>query len=288
MSSPVRANVLLPLGLGLGEGATATSDESFLFVDIHAGSVFEATLDGNSSKLAQFEHSVSAVALTLCGNIIVAGRQDISTLDGAVTQSLPTQASDIRLNDAKADPSGRFVGGTMAEPPREGAGSLWSFDENGVVPIVEDVTISNGLCWSADGSSMFYIDTPTQRIDCFDYDVASGRVANRRPHIHVRDHFGAPDGMTIDEEGGLWVALWGGSAVHRYFDGRLDLVIEVPTPFVTSVAIVGKTLIITTAMEPAPDDPYAGHVFHVAIGIGALLPHAVNFSRLSPSQNPNT
>ena len=277
----MRAEVLLPLGLGLGEGATAVSSESFLFVDIHAGSVFEGTIDGDSSLLAEFEHSVGAVASTRSGAIIIAGRHGIRTLDGTVDIALPDQASDVRLNDAKADPSGRFVCGTMAEPPRSGAGSLWSFGEDGVQRILDDVTISNGLCWSADGARLFYIDTSTQRIDCLDYEAGTGQLSNRRSHIHVDERVGAPDGMTIDDEGGLWVALWGGSAVHRYLGGSLDHVIEVPTPFVTSLTIVDRTLVITTAREPASDDPLAGYVFQAAVDIGAPLPHLVDLDRLS-------
>ena len=275
------AELLLPLGLGLGEGAIAISDEKFLFVDIHAGAVFEATLDGRHSKLAQFGHTVGAVAATLSGEVIIAGRHGIKTLDGQLDLALPVQAADVRLNDAKADPAGRFVCGTMTEPPRTGAGSLWSFGDRGPEQIIDGVTISNGLCWSADGRSMFYIDTPTQRIDRLDYDTDSGQLSNRRPCVHVDDGAGGPDGMTIDEEGGLWVALWGGSAVHRYVDGQLDHVIEVPTPFVTSVTIVDQTLVITTANEPAPDDPIAGHVFKAHVGLRAPLPHRVDLERLA-------
>lgn len=275
------AEVLLPLSLGLGEGASAVAGDSFLFVDIHAGRVFESTLDGQSSVLTEFDHSVSAAAMTRCGKHIIAGRHGIKTLDGTMNIPLPVQAHDIRLNDAKADPSGRFVCGTMAEPSRPGAGSLWSFGEHGRQEILDGVTISNGLCWSADGTSMYYIDTPTQRVDCFNYDLDTGQLSNRRPFVHVDERNGGPDGMTIDDEGGLWVALWGGSAVHRYVDGHLDHIVEVPTAFVTSATIVNKTLVITTASEPAPDDPLAGHVFRTAIGVGAPLPHLVDLNRIA-------
>ena len=158
------------------------------------------------------------------------------------------------MNDGKADPAGRFVGGTMGDPtPRPRAASLWSFGSGDPVALVSGVTISNGLAWSADGSTLFYIDTPTRRVDAFDYDVRLGSVANRRPVITLPPGAGDPDGLCIDVDGGLWVALWGGSAVHRYVDGSLDAVIEVPTPYVTCPVFAGRELdelVITTAAEP--------------------------------------
>jgi sugar lactone lactonase YvrE len=266
------ADVLLPLGLQLGEGVTAIDETSFLIVDIRTGTVIRADLSGNSEILAQRSHTIGSAVQMIDGRLLIAGPQGVSIVGGSERIDLDGQAPDIRMNDGKVDPVGRFVGGTMAEPVREGAGTLWSFAGGTAVPVVRDVTISNGLCWSADGSKMYYIDTPTYRIDCFDYDVATGMATGRRTEVCVDPGAGDLDGLTIDDEGGLWVALWGGGAVHRYVAGRLCEVVEVPTPFVTSVAFVGGTLIITSAREPTTDSPLAGHVFAVDVGIRGPLP----------------
>jgi sugar lactone lactonase YvrE len=176
--------------------------------------------------------------------------------------ALPRRAPDLRMNDGKADPVGRFVGGTMTlEEPRPGAGSLWSFAAGGATELRDGLTIPNGLAWSADGTTLFHIDTPTRRIDAFDYDVASGAIARQRTIVEIPEGAGDPDGMCIDADGALWVALWGGSTVHRYVDGALDTVVEVPTPYVTCPAFMGADLdelVITTASEPFGRDVPAG------------------------------
>ena len=105
----------------------------------------------------------------------------------------------------------------MADPPRAGAGGLWSFANGTSVKLLDAVTISNGLCWSSNGSTLFYIDTPTQRIDAFDYDVETGAISNRRAIVMIPEDAGSLDGMTIDDDDGLWVAMWGkrGASLRR-------------------------------------------------------------------------
>ena len=283
----MRAEVLLPLGCALGEGASAVNASEFWFVDIRAGQVHRGSVDGSTAVHAQFDHTVSAVVPTMTGEVVVAGRQDVSILgEPNAVLTIPETDRDIRLNDGKADPIGRFVVGSMAEPVRSSAGSLWSISNGECSKIVDDVTISNGLCWSADGSTMFYIDTPTGHIDAFDYDLATGKVSERRTVVTIEATQGSPDGMTIDADGGLWVALWDGSAVCRYLDGRLDQVVDVPTPFVTSCTFVGTKLVVTTAREPNPDDPFSGHVFVADIGMEAPLPHSIDRDLVFGSAKP--
>jgi sugar lactone lactonase YvrE len=159
----------------------------------------------------------------------------------------------------------------MALDERPGAGSLYRLDADGsVVQMLSDVTISNGIVWSLDGSTMYYIDTPTRRVDAFSFHPDEGQINDRRPVIELPPGPGSPDGMAIDADGCLWVALYGGSAVHRYSpDGRLDAVVTVAATAPTSCAFGGSdldVLYITTAAKgtpPGSHEPHAGGLFAV-------------------------
>jgi sugar lactone lactonase YvrE len=183
---------------------------------------------------------------------------------------------NVRMNEGGCDPDGRFYCGSMAYDQRPGAGALYRLDPDGSVHVVlENVTISNGLEWSPDGSMAYYNDTPTQRIDVFDYVSESG-LTGRRPFAEVPAEAGGPDGLTVDEEGGVWVALYGGGAVRRYTpEGMLDEVIEVPAKQVTACTFGGpdhNQLFITTSREGlgGGEDPLAGSLFRSAVGVTGL------------------
>jgi sugar lactone lactonase YvrE len=159
-----------------------------------------------------------------------------------------------------------------AEP---GAGTMWRLNLDGTTEkLFGDVTVSNGLGFSADGTRAFYNDTPTRRIDVF--DVVDGELTGRRPFVSVAEGAGDPDGLAVDAEGGVWTALYGGGAVHHYGpDGRLADVIEVDATQVTSCTLGGpdlRTLYITTSRENlGPDDqPAAGSVFRADVGVAGL------------------
>jgi len=189
----------------------------------------------------------------------------------------PADAPTLRANDAKADPAGRLWLGTMAYDGTPGAGALYRLDPAETVPrrVLGGITISNGLGWSADLSTMYYIDTPTRRIDRFSYDVATGEIGERRVFVEVDDE-GYPDGLCVDADGGVWVALWEGSAVRRYdADGRLDRVVSIPTGRVTSCTFAGedyRTLVVTTAAHGRARDPRAGLTYTYEPGDVAGLP----------------
>jgi sugar lactone lactonase YvrE len=184
--------------------------------------------------------------------------------------------TQVRMNEGGCDPDGRFYCGSMAYDHRPGAGALYRLDRDGSVRVVlGSVTVSNGLEWSPDGSRAYYNDTPTQRTDVFDYDRESG-LTDRRPFAEIPPEVGGPDGLTVDEEGGVWVALYGGGAVRRYTpEGVLDGVIEVPARQVTACTFGGPDLdqlYITTSREGLePDeDPLAGSLFRAAVGVAGL------------------
>ena len=187
----------------------------------------------------------------------------------------------IRMNDGGCDPQGRFYCGTMAYAATPGAGTLYRLDPDlSVHPVLTGVTISNGLQWHADGRHAYYNDTPTGRVDRYDFDPAAGNLSNRRTLAAIEPDHGQPDGMAIDEEGGVWVALWGGGAVHRYDeDGTLTERIELPARQVTACAFggpAGTTLYITTSRDGLGDaaEPEAGAVFAAETGVRGATQYA--------------
>jgi sugar lactone lactonase YvrE len=170
-------------------------------------------------------------------------------------------------------PDGRFYCGSMAYDRHHGDGALYGVDPDlSVVVVLDGVTISNRLDWSPDGSRSYYTDTETYRIDVFDYDAAAG-LTRRRRFAEIPSDVGRPDGLTVDAQGGVWVAVNGGGAVRRYTsDGHPDEVIEVPARKVTARAFGGPgldELFITTPREglAADDDPLAGALFRVVPGV---------------------
>ena len=200
-------------------------------------------------------------------------------MDANVEMIAPVCAGNpkVRMNDGKPDRAGCFWAGTMAYDSTPGAGTLYRLDaEQGATAMLEGVTISNGLDWSLDDRLMYYIDTPTRRVDAFQFDADHGLLGERRPIVEIPRAEGAPDGMTLDAEGCLWVALWGGSRVRRYLpDGRLDREVLLPVSRVTCCCFGGPdlaTLFITTASsgltpEQLTAEPHAGGIFACHPGI---------------------
>ena len=181
----------------------------------------------------------------------------------------------VRMNEGGCDPDGRFWCGSMAYDKRPGGAALYRLDPDGSAHrVLEGVTISNGLDWSPDGSLAYYDDTPTGRVDVFDYDAVTG-LTGRRPFVEFTDGE-RPDGLTVDADGGVWVALNGSGVVHRYrADGVLDGVVDLPTAKVTACTLGGPgldQLFITTSREGmAPeDDPIAGSLFRADVGVTGL------------------
>ncbi|MFL6118052.1 SMP-30/gluconolactonase/LRE family protein [Actinophytocola sp.] len=191
-------------------------------------------------------------------------------VDGTVTVLAEPEPDGNRMNDAKCDPLGRFWAGSMAFSQENGAASLYRMDGDGTVTaVLRDVTISNGTAWTRD--RMYYIDTPTQRVDVFDFSP-DGEIGDRRAAFSVEG--GAPDGMCVDDEGCLWVALFGGGGVRRYSPaGEVLAFVEVDAPQVSSCAFAGNRLFITTSQEnySAEDSarhPHAGKLFTVTLPVG--------------------
>jgi sugar lactone lactonase YvrE len=185
----------------------------------------------------------------------------------------------IRFNDGGCDAAGGFLCGTMAYDHARGAGTLYRLAPDGTVAeVLGGVTISNGFCLDPSGRLAYYADTPTGRVDVFDVGGDGASLSGRRPFVTVEAGAGWPDGLTVDADGGVWIALYGGGAVRRYLpDGRLDTVVAVATPHVTSCAFGGDDLgdlFITTTQEgldPAVD-LLAGALFEVDPEVRGLPP----------------
>jgi sugar lactone lactonase YvrE len=167
--------------------------------------------------------------------------------------------------------------GWHAEPE---LGSLYRLDPDGTVHrVIERVTISNGLGWSPDGGTMYYVDTVTRRIDRFDFDPESGDISDRREFVTIREGGGRPDGLTVDSDGAVWVATWPGYGVHRYLpDGTLDAIVPLPVSNVSSCELGGpdlRDLFITTAWELLSEEehaaqPLAGSLFQTRVEVPGI------------------
>jgi sugar lactone lactonase YvrE len=240
-----------------------------------AGDVLSLGADGSVER--RHVGDIAAAVRPRAGGGAVIGIERgfaLESPDGTV-QALEEIWSDrsVRMNEGGCDPDGRFYCGSMAYDQRRGAASLYRLDPDGTVHVVlEDLTVSNGLEWNPDGTLAYHNDTATYSISVYDYDRAAG-LTRGRVFAKLENR---PDGLTVDAEGGVWVALSDGGAVRRYApDGRLDAVIDVPVRKVTACTFGGERLdqlFITTSREgldPSDDSP-AGALFHAVPGVSGL------------------
>jgi sugar lactone lactonase YvrE len=260
----------------LGEGPCWDADtQSLYWVDIPASRVHRLSAAGVHSSW-DVGCQAGAVVLRASGGLLVAAGNGFFSLD-PLTGSVAELASapglpDTRMNDGKCDRAGRFYAGTMAADESPGRGSFYRLDTDlSVTEIFTGIGISNGLGWSPDDTLMYYIDSLAYRVDVMGYDPTTGRTGQRQPFVALGSGDVMPDGMAVDAEGGIWVAVWGGGVIQRYDpDGRLTGVVRVPAANVTSCAFGGpdlSTLYITTAAGPGRS---AGALFTCASGVRGL------------------
>jgi sugar lactone lactonase YvrE len=249
------------------------------WVDMFAGDVLSMDLAGPESGPISRRH-VGAKAAALRprrgGGAVIAIERGFVLEDAAgELDRLPDLWTDpgLRMNEGGCDPDGRFYCGSMAYDQAPGRGSMYRLDADRTTSVIfGGSTISNGLAWSPDGSIAYYTDTATRRVDMFDYAKDTG-LTGRRTFVEITDTAGSPDGMTVDAQGHVWVALYGGSAVRRYRpDGILDGVIELPVTNVTACTFAGADLdelVITTSREGVPEgmQPEAGSLFRSLPGV---------------------
>lgn len=267
----------------LGEGPIwDPRSAEVIWVDVPAGLIHAySPASGTSRELASIGHPTGCVVPRTSGGYLVGRRGGVVTLaeDGSSEMLAPIEPDNrkVRINDGKCDPQGRFWVGSVSTEAELGRGTLYCLHPDGdLSAVVPGVSISNGLAWTKDRSTMYFIDTLSMKVDAFDYSERSGLIAQRRTAVEIPPEHGLPDGMSIDAEDCLWVAMFSGSAVRRYSPtGELLAVVHVPTGNVTSCAFGGPNLTdlyITTAQWGGPGtkhntDPAAGLLYVVKPGV---------------------
>ena len=251
--------------------------ECLRWVDMLAGDVLSMQPSDGKISRVHVGSVAAAIRPRERGGLVVAVERGFAVLgpDLHDVTTLPEVWSDttVRMNDGATDPQGRFYCGSMAYDCATGRGSLYRLDpDHTVTTVLTDVTISNGLAWRANDATALYVDSPTRRIDELDFDAGAGTFTGRRPFVTIEVDGADPDGLVLDAEGGVWVALWGGSVVHRYDDrGTLDEVVPLPARHVTACALDHDGhLFITTSADRDEGNPAAGAVFRADVGVAGL------------------
>lgn len=245
-----------------------------LCMDVLAGTVVAIDSGGALRHYPLPSRAATVIRRRTDTGFVIATEHDVVVADDGLTtfEHLATVVHDpaVRMNDGGCDPLGGFVVGTMSYDEKADRGAVYrvTSDRQATRILLAPVSISNGVQWSADGERVYYIDTPTRRVDVFDFDLETGAWSGRRTHVRIHSSEGFPDGMTIDEEDGLWIALWGTGAVNHYDkDGRCVETITVPgVSQVSSCAFGGEDhsmLYVTTSRKDLPvgHEPDAGAVF---------------------------
>lgn len=245
----------------------------------------------SKSTSRQMPERVCCFAPRASGGLIVAYADRVVLFDPATGEEtivtwFEPDNPETRLNDGRTDRQGRLVIGGMNEVSGKPDSSVISIDaELNVRTIIEGVSCANSTCFTADGNTMFFADTPDREIVAFDYDIDTGAVSNRRHHVSFKDEPGLPDGSCVDAEGGVWNAEWEGHRVVRAApDGTIDRVIDVPVWKPTCCAFGGAnldTLFITTSRlmsdeEALTKEPSSGGLFAVKPGIFGVIDASFN------------
>lgn len=281
----------------LGEGPYwVPEDDCLLWVDIPRNQLHRTYLPSGETVTMDLD-AVSAVFPAAGGGILTAGGSRLTAHFPAErgerwlsrTVSEVPAREDVRFNDASVDPAGRVWVGSMHTGETDPAGELYRLDPGGVLTtVLKGVTVSNGIGWSPDGTRMYYVDSPTRRVDVFDYDPATGEAYQRRAFADLSGAAGVPDGLTVDADGCVWVVIHGGGALHRLApDGTADAVVELPVAAPTSLAFGGpglSDLYVTTASRGLSEaeraaQPLAGRLLRLRPGpVG--LPSTTTYASL--------
>jgi sugar lactone lactonase YvrE len=281
------ADLVLDAQAELGEGVIWDARRQWLYwVDITGHKLHVFDPGANRDRVIEVGQFIGTVVPRKSGGVMVAVYDGFAGLDLdtgrlEIIADPESDQPDTRFNDGKCDPAGRFWAGTMSLKGVREQGSLYYLDADHTVRrMLTKVSTSNGIVWSQDARTMYFIDTPTMTVAAFDYDVATGNITNRRVAIAIPPGIGRPDGMTIDTEGMLWIAMWDGGAVTRWNPRTAELLQTIPVPAqrATACAFGGPKLdrlYITTARrgltpEALANQPHAGGLFCVEPGVAGV------------------
>ena len=272
----------------LGEGAIWNYKTNELYwIDIEGKKLHVYQPEKNKNKTIEMPCRIGTVVPSENKGEVVVALEDGIYVVNLVTEEINV-LSDVesnmpenRFNDGKCDPNGNLWVGSMHLKQSEPKASLYKVNEFGETEkMLKNITISNGIVWSKNGKTMYYIDTPTKKIRAFDFDISTSTISNERTVVEVDEKEGYPDGMTIDENDMLWVGMWNGNAVAQFNPKTGELVrkIQVPAHNVTSCAFGGENLdelYITTASVDMTDEekkqyPLAGSVFKIKLDVKGI------------------
>ena len=257
--------------------------QALYWADIVDPHIYKYTTEDNQLQIFPVDIPVTGLGLRKSGGLILASKSGIYLADPNLSEmSLlidpENEKPDVRFNDGLVDPQGRYWAGTLNEVDFSASdGSLYRLDSNRTLTVMDTgLKGPNGIGWSPDHQTMYVVDSFAQLIYAYDFEPESGRIANRRTFIEVPVENGMPDGLTVDSEGFIWNAHWGGWRVTRYDPhGKIEREIKLPVQNVTSCIFGGddlSDLYITTAWfllseEDRKAQPFAGDIFRVRLGV---------------------
>lgn len=290
----MKASVLHPSQCILGEGPIWHDKRGCCYwVDIEGGILFEYHWINKSTRSWNFEYMVTMVCQGQNNSLILGLNGGIGRFDpesGKLENILDieTENKDIRCNDGACDSKGRLWIGSMHKEFKQNAASLYVIDKDlKINKVLDNLTISNGLAWSKDNSRLYFIDSPTQVVQSFLFNEETGDIRFEKNVIEIPSELGIPDGMTIDQEGMLWIAHWGGYGVYKWNpnDGSLLDKIEIPAPYVTSCTFAGENLdhlVITTAKGNLNESdlaryPESGNTFWLKLNARGFVSNICEF-----------
>lgn len=275
----------------LGESVVWDAETSTLWwANIHEGEIWSWSPAANVPAVrTKLTERVGAIGLRRTGGLVLALASGFAFYDQDTGETsriidVEPELSSTRLNDGRIDPAGRFICGGMDEAtPQKPISAVYALDsQRQTKALINGIHCANSICWSPDGSVFYFTDMPSRRIDAYDYDVTRGEVSNRRTFVDLGKETGLADGSTVDAEGFLWNAQWGGGKIVRYApDGTIDREVPLPVSNPTCLCFGGEdlsTLYITSAWFGLNDsaraaEPYAGSIFAMQPGVRGIHEH---------------
>lgn len=261
-----------------------TDSQSLLWIDFPKQELHQFHPSSGSDNVISVEPTqISAIAFRRQGGLVVAADRGFGffDLDSRTMEWIGTIERGDRMNDGACDPAGRFLAGSLSFSRKPEAALYRLEPDLKTSTVLTGVTLSNGIDWSPDGRKMYYVDTPTRRIASYDYDIDTGKIDRERIFADVSDATGNPDGLTVDAEGHIWVAIFRGSEVRRYDpNGKLIQCVRFPASLITSCCFGGpdlEDLFVTSATRikevEVEGEPLAGALFRVHTDTKGQIAH---------------